>query len=143
MFKFVIKYLGFLKAIPLVPQIFDSLLRIGMLITHRSVLVYMDDIEAEVNAWPGTQVTLHKYGGVQFNQNGVELGHIHGNGLLDMLLNRRMKQTLMLEGRILDHHSFINSGWISFYIKTEDDKRYAIRLLGLAYRHKAKIATVK
>jgi hypothetical protein len=39
----------------------------------------------------------------------------------------------MKEGRIQHHHSFKNSGWVSFYIKTEDDKEYAISLLKLGY----------
>jgi hypothetical protein len=136
MFLFVLRYLGFLKSIPLVPLVFDSLLRVITMITHRSILVYVDDIEAEVSRWDGIRTTLHKYGGLQFNYQSTELGHIHGNGLLDMLLNKRTKVELLKEGRIQDHHSFINSGWISFYIKTEDDKRYAIQLLALAYRHK-------
>ena len=53
-----------------------------------------------------------------------------------MLLNRRLKAELMIEGRIKDHHSFKNSGWISFYIEIEADRDYAVKLLRFGYEMK-------
>jgi hypothetical protein len=50
-----------------------------------------------------------------------------------MLLSRSVKHSLMQEGRIEDHHSFINTGWISFYMHNTDDKEYAIKLLRIGY----------
>jgi hypothetical protein len=133
MFRFVIKHLGFLKAVPLLPHLFDAQLRLWTLFTNAAIANCLDDIEAEILAWENTSVVMHKYGGTQFNCNGKEMGHIHSNGLLDMLFNRKIKQELMLEGRIEDHHSFINSGWISFYIRKREDIEYAIELLRIAY----------
>ncbi len=97
----------------------------------------MDVIEAEVSTWENITIHLHKYGGLQFDYGGKEIGHIHSNGLLDMLLNRKLKAELMTDGRIQDHHSFRNSGWISFYMRTEEDKYYAIALLRLGYEMRA------
>jgi hypothetical protein len=134
-FTLVIKYLGFLKGVPLAGLVFDSCLKLWTFTTNRPLLDWMDNIEANVLTWPGTTSTLHKYGGMQFNANGVEIGHIHSNGLLDMLLNRQVKQQLLTEGHITDHHTFVNSGWISFYIRTEDDATYALSLLRLGYDH--------
>ncbi|MEO6520853.1 MAG: luciferase family protein [Mucilaginibacter sp.] len=76
---------------------------------------------------------MHRYGGVQFNYNGKEIGHVHSNGLLDVLFSRQIKYDLMNQGLINDHHVFNNSGWISFYIKKEEDVAYAIDLLRMAY----------
>lgn len=45
----------------------------------------MDDIEREVTKWQGVTLGSHKYGGLQFNHNYRELGHVHSNRLLDML----------------------------------------------------------
>ncbi|OOQ58922.1 hypothetical protein BC343_08600 [Mucilaginibacter pedocola] len=99
----------------------------------------MDNIEAEVEKWTGITTSIHKYGGLQFNLGRRELGHIHSNGLLDMLLSRKIKQQLMEEdGRVQHHHSFKNSGWISFYIKDEADMDFAISLLRMAYEHHKK-----
>lgn len=137
MFSFVIRYLGFLKSIPLVAMVFDSLLRLIIFATKPHILSYIDDIEAEVSNWQNIKTTIHKYGGLQFNYGNVELGHIHSNGLLDMLLNRQIKEQLMQDGHIQDHHVFENSGWISFFIRTEADKFYAVQLLELAYQRKS------
>lgn len=133
MFNFAVKYLGFLKSIPLLPHFFDSQLKFWQLITGSEKLDCLDDIEKEVLSWKGTFITMHKYGGVQFNCNGKEIGHIHSNGILDIRFNRKIKQQLMNEGKINDHHVFANSGWVSFQIKKKQDSEYAIKLLRMAY----------
>jgi len=133
MFVYVIRYLGFLKFVPLLPIFYDAWLRLWTLAYTPAVIQCIDDIEAEVLSWPGTHKTLHKYGGLQLNCNDRELGHIHSNGLLDMLLSRKIKEELLKEGRITDHHSFKNSGWISFYIRDRRDAEYAVHLLKMAW----------
>lgn len=134
MFNIAVKYLGFLKHIPGVGFLFDSWLKVWTLLTSPTLLDYMDEIEREISRWDGVSIGLHKYGGMQFDYNNREIGHIHSNGLLDMLLNRKLKQQLMREGKILDHHVFKHTGWISFYIKTQADRDYALRLLKLGYQ---------
>ena len=133
MFKLTIKYLGFLKFVPGLALIFDNWLKVYALITNPAMLDWIDAIEDEVLAWENTSAQTHKYGGFQFNCNGKEMGHIHSNGLLDMLLSRKIKSELMIEGRIQDHHSFKNTGWISFYMHNEADTEYALKLLKFAH----------
>ncbi|WP_233268782.1 luciferase domain-containing protein [Mucilaginibacter lacusdianchii] len=133
MFLFIIKYFGFLKFVPGLAILFDNGLKLYSLLTKPNILDCVDEIEATLLQWPHTSVTTHKYGGIQFNYEGKEIGHIHSNGLLDMLLSRKLKARWMQDGRIQDHHSFKNSGWISFYISTIEDKEYAIQLLQAGY----------
>jgi hypothetical protein len=133
MFTFVVKYLGFLKSVPLLAHVFDSQLKLWVLVSNPRLSGYLDNIEVEVSGWKGISVGVHKYGGIQFNYNGKEIGHIHSNGLLDVLFNRKIKCQLMNEGLINNHHIFSNSGWISFYIKTKEDGVYAKELLRMAY----------
>lgn len=118
---------------PGLPIVFDAWLKIYTLITKPVLLDWIDLIETRMFSLPGTTTHNHKYGGLQFDLHQTEIGHIHSNGLLDMLLNRKIKAHLMQKGRILDHHSFKNTGWISFYIRTEDDVQYALELLQLGY----------
>ncbi len=136
MFSFVVRYLGFLKIIPLLPQVFDSLLRLYVFFDRSYLLDWFDEIEEEVLTWEGTSVSLHKFGGLQFNYNGKEIGHIHSNGLLDALYSKEMKQRLLEKDRIKPHHVFEQSGWISFYIVNDQDKAYAKELLKIAYQYK-------
>ena len=133
MFRFIVKYLGFLKHIPYVALLFDCMLRLWLLLTKPEILDCLDEIEAEIKTWPRTTTSLHKYGGMQFNCNGKEIGHIHSNGILDICFSRKIKQQLMAEGRISDHHVFANSGWISFYIMQPEDGLYAAQILRMAY----------
>jgi hypothetical protein len=129
MFGFVIKYLGFLKSVPGLALLFDFWLKIYTLFINPDMLDWIDEIGAEVLKWEDTSLSTHKYGGLQFNYKGKELGHIHSNGLLDMLLSRKIKQQLLKDGRIQDHHSFKNTGWISFYMHNKCDADYAVHLL--------------
>jgi hypothetical protein len=133
MFNFIVRYFGFLKAIPLVALVFDCILKLWTLITNPTLSDLLDEIETEVLTWPGTKSTLHKYGGTQFDYQDMEIGHIHSNGLLDLLLNLKTKQQLLAEGRVTDHHTFTKSGWVSFTIKNKEDKANALALLRIAY----------
>jgi len=133
MFSFVVKHLGFLKRVPLLPHLYDSLIKIRVLVTKPTLAKHIDIVEEEVSKWKGASIGVHKYGGSQFNFNAKEIAHIHSNGLLDVLFNKEIKAQLLKEGRVSDHHVFNKSGWISFYIKTEDDKDYALELLKRAY----------
>jgi Family of unknown function (DUF5519) len=138
MFDFVVKYLGFLKHITLFAQFYDASLKLTTLLFNPKVLDCVDAIEAEVTSWPNMSVQLHKFGGVQFNFNNKEVGHIHGNGMLDLLLNRKAKSELLIEGRVRDHHTFKDSGWITFVIRTANDYEYALGLLKFAIENRKK-----
>lgn len=133
MFKIIVRYFGFFKHIPGVPYVYDALLKIRLFFFNRKLLNDLDDIEQTVSSWNDVYVTLHKYGGTQFNLNSYELGHLHGNGLLDVLLTRSHKKELMQKHSIEDHHVFKDSGWISLWIKTSSDKELAIEVLQQAY----------
>lgn len=133
MFQFVVNYLGFLKFVPGLPLVFDAWLKLYIFITHAELLNWMDEISGEVQQWPGVISHPHRYGGIQFDCKHKEIGHLHSNGLLDMPLNRRLKAMLIQEGQVEDHHMLEGTGWISFYIRTEKDKQYALRLLKLGY----------
>lgn len=137
MFDFIVRNFGFLKHVPLLPHIFDSLLKLRTFVYKRHLLDAFDSIEDEVLSWKGTTVSVHKYGGLQFNIHKKEIGHLHGNGLLDVVYSRKIKKVLIEEGRVSDHHLFKKSGWISFYIASTEDKTYAIKLLMLSYSIKA------
>jgi len=93
----------------------------------------IDDIEEEIEQWPGTHISMHKYGGIQFNVGDKEIGHIHGNGAVDMLLSLKIKNELLKEGKVNDHHTFKNSGWITYYLNDKDKSAYPIRLFKLSY----------
>lgn len=133
MFNFTVKYLGFLKAVPPLPFVFDGLLLMWSFLARPGLIDTLDEIESRVLHWDGASKTVHPYGGIQFNCNGKEVGHIHGNGLLDIRFSRKIKELLLADGKIQHHHVFKNSGWVSFYITGKADADYAIKLLHNSY----------
>ncbi|MFL5754542.1 MAG: luciferase family protein [Bacteroidia bacterium] len=133
MFDLAVKYFGFLKHVPLLPHAFDGLLKMSRLISNRAVLDHMDEIEKEALLWEGVSLSAHKFGGLQFNVFEKEIGHIHGNGLLDILFNREIKAQLISERKAKEHHVFKNSGWISLTVVDEVTRDRAVELLRLSY----------
>lgn len=140
---FIVRYFGFLKSVPLLPHVFESMMKIWTLIFHPALLDCFDGIAAEVLTWHDVSASIHKYGGMQFNYNGKEIGHIHGNGVLDVPLNLRMKSQLMTEGRISHHHVFRETGWVSFYITRAEDRGYALKLIRMCYEMRVRRTPVE
>ena len=134
MFRLIVKYLKFFKHVPFFALWLDAAMMITNMIFRPEVIRSIEKIEGEVSTWKDVTLTLHKFGGLQFNCGETELGHIHSNGILDVLLSRKMKHSLMNEGRVKDHHVFKKSGWTSFYIRSSRDVNKAVYLLALSYR---------
>lgn len=134
MFNLVVRYFGFLKRLPLLTWMFDSMLMIWSMLFNRQLAASIELLETTVSAWPSVNVSIHKYGGRQFNVNQKEIGHVHSNGVLDLIFDRTTKDAVLRSCAANDHHVFKNSGWISFYIRSEKDVDKALELLALSYR---------
>jgi Family of unknown function (DUF5519) len=132
MFRFVVRYLGFLKHVPIMAVTWDALMMIWNAAFNKELIVAIDRIEDEVSAWQGIDRSLHKFGGLQFNYQSREIGHIHSNGVLDILFSKTIKQELIREGLVSEHHVFVKSGWVSFYVKSVADVEKAVGLLARA-----------
>ena len=89
MFDLIIKYFSFLKHVPLLPHLFDGIVRLQTMIFHREVLNHIDEIGEKVLSWENTSIGIHKYGGTQFNVGKSEIGHVHSHGLLDIRSEER------------------------------------------------------
>lgn len=86
-------------------------------------------ILTEVQSWPGIATQPHTYGGVEFRLGKREIGHLHGNSLLDVPFPVRVKEELIAAGEAEVHHVLPESGWISFRIRTSEDVEHAVNLL--------------
>ena len=58
-----------------------------------------------------------------------ELGHIHGDRLIDIPFPKPVRDELVSSGQAEPHHILPNSGWISFFLHTEADIDHAIDLM--------------
>jgi hypothetical protein len=86
-------------------------------------------ILTEVQSWPGIATQPHRFGGVEFRLGKREIGHLHGNILLDVPFPVRVKEELIAAGEAEEHHVLPESGWISFRIRTGKDVEHAVDLL--------------
>jgi hypothetical protein len=95
--------------------------------------MHLDVIEQQVSSWNGVSTSTHRFGGVEFNLAGREIGHLHHNGMADISFNKAIRDQLVAEGKAEPHHILPGTGWITFYIHSDADKDPAIWLFRLAY----------
>ena len=130
MFYFVVRHLRWLAKVPGLPQFFDAFLVMSVSLFHRRRLAAMQRLEDLVLQVPGVRSKIHRLGGIEFvEENGRELGHLHGNGLLDVPVGRTAAASLIQSGKALPHHIFPESKWISFQMQSEADVQFALELL--------------
>ncbi|HLJ60757.1 MAG TPA: luciferase family protein [bacterium] len=90
-------------------------------------------IEATVSRWEGITTNPHRFGGIEYRLGDREIGHVHGDGLVDIPFPTRVWHELVAAGQAVPHHVLPNSGWVSFYIREAEDVEKAIVLLRRSY----------
>lgn len=84
-------------------------------------------------AWEGVTAVPHRFGGTEYQLGSREIGHIHGNYLVDIPFPTKVRQALVEAGEAEPHHLLPESGWISFYLRQPADVAHAIALLRRSY----------
>ena len=90
-------------------------------------------IKNTVSAWEGLAAHTHRFGGTEFRLGDREIGHIHGDGLVDVPFPTRVRNEIVSAGQAQPHHVLPDSGWVSFYIREPEDVDRAIALLRRSY----------
>jgi hypothetical protein len=132
MFKFVVKKLRWLARIPVLPQLFDAGLMVATMLFDRPRLRAMEMFENAIRRKYTIQTRPHRFGGVGFFIGPTEIGHLHGNGLLDLFVGKSIRAEEVRRGCALPHHVFPDSGWISFWLKSPADLAQALELFEIA-----------
>jgi hypothetical protein len=96
-------------------------------------------ITEAVSSWGGITLTPHRFGGTAFMLGKRELGHIHGDRLVDIPFPKPIRDQLISTGQAEPHHILPDSGWVSFFLRTEADIDHAIQLM----RTSCELATTK
>ncbi len=99
----------------------------------RGVQGAKEKIHAAVIQWEGVTAHPHRFGGTEYRLGKRELGHLHGDHLLDAPFPMKIRNELIAAGRVQPHHVLPESGWVSFYLREDDDIQKAIELLKLSY----------
>ena len=86
-----------------------------------------------VSSWEGVSISPHRYGGKEFRLDRRELGHIHGDRLVDIPFPKRVRDEIVAAKEAEPHHILPTSGWVSLYLRAPADVDRAIRLLERSY----------
>jgi hypothetical protein len=93
-----------------------------------------ETITKAVSEWEGVTVRAHRFGGVEYVIGKREIGHIHGEHLVDIPFPKKVRDEVVLAGRAQAHHILPESGWISLYLRQPQDVNQAIALLAESYQ---------
>jgi len=86
-----------------------------------------------VGSWNGVTTAPHRFGGTQFRLGRREIGHIHGDRLVDVSFPKTKRDELVRNGDAEPHHILPNSGWVSLFLRAESDVERAIQLLRASF----------
>jgi hypothetical protein len=86
-------------------------------------------IRQTVLAWPGVSEHPHRFGGTEFRLGKRELGHIHGERLVDIPFTKPVHDEVIAAGLAQKHHFLPESGWVSVWLRGQEDVERAVLLL--------------
>ncbi len=84
-------------------------------------------------SWEGVSTSPHRFGGVEYLLGTRELGHIHGDYLVDIPFPKKVRDEIVSAKLAEPHHILPETGWISFYLREDGDIQKAIELLHRSY----------
>lgn len=90
-------------------------------------------ISQELLKWKGVTSRLHQFGGTEFQVNGREMGHIHGNSLVDFPFPLQIRKDLVASSKVSLHHVLPESGWATYWIKNDTNFEEIIELFKIQY----------
>ena len=92
-----------------------------------------DVLERELLTWEGVESRPHRFGGREYRFGRREIGHVHGDELIDIPLPRRIRDEVVARARAEPHHVLPESGWVSVCLRNPEDVKRGIELLRLSY----------
>ncbi|MGI0028684.1 MAG: luciferase family protein [Nitrososphaera sp.] len=90
-------------------------------------------VRRELQNLPGVTLHDHRFGGIEFRVNGREMGHMHGDRIVDLPFPKDIRNKLIAQGKASPHHFLPQSGWISYYIDEPGKVAGAVELFRMQY----------
>ena len=92
-----------------------------------------EEIYEAVTQWEKIAHAPHRFGGTEFRVGHREVGHVHGDRLVDIPFPWAVRNELVASGAAEPHHVLPESGWVSVYLQNPGDVARAIELLRRSY----------
>lgn len=92
-----------------------------------------ESLESWILQHPNVTKAPHRFGGTEYQVQGLEFMHSHGPSYLDIRLSKE-DQGRVLREKKAEHHRFApQAGWVTLRIRSEEDVENAKELIQLAY----------
>jgi len=92
-----------------------------------------EEIHVKVTRWEGIEHAPHRFGGTEYRVGHREIGHVHGDSLVDIPFPMPVRNELIEYGMAEPHHVLPKSGWVSIFVRNPIDVERAVRLLRRSY----------
>jgi len=90
-------------------------------------------IDAVVGGWPGVTSEPHRVGGREWRLGTRAIGHVHGDGLVDIRFPKHLRDELVAARQVEVHDVQPDSGWITLKVRNDEDLKWAVVLLRHSY----------
>jgi hypothetical protein len=114
--------------VPALIQISDERREVGV-----GVAGAAEKIAAAMGGLGGVAARAHRFGGTEYRLGRREIGHVHGEQLVDIPFTKKIREELVAAGKAERHHILPESGWVSVYLRQTSDVDRAIELLRLSF----------
>jgi hypothetical protein len=99
-------------------------------------------IHESLRSWilelPGVSEAPHRFGGTEYQVDGVEFMHSHGKSWLDIRLSKEDQASVLKTGEALPHRFAPQAGWVSFRIEKPEDVTRSRKIIERAYENAMK-----
>src|SRR5260370_20100136 len=85
-----------------------------------------EKIDTALQGWSGISSQPHRFGGREYCLGRREIGHVHGDTLVDIPFPKPIRNELVTGGRAEPHHILPESGWVRLYLKQTSYRDRAI-----------------
>lgn len=92
-----------------------------------------EQIHKAVTAWEEIEHAPHRFGGTEYRVGHREIGHVHGDSLVDIPFPLPVRDELVKSGAAEPHHILPKSGWVSIFLRNPADVERATQLLRRSY----------
>ena len=98
----------------------------------------VNDAKEKINRammnFDGIKSGIHRFGGTEYKLGKREIGHVHGNYMVDIPFPMKISKEIIENGEADVHHILPDSGWVTVYLNNEKDVERALTLLNRSYR---------
>ncbi len=94
-----------------------------------------EDLKSWILQLAGVTQATHRFGGTEFQVEGLEFMHHYGPSFLDIRLSKNDQTTALKNGTALPHRFAPQAGWVSFRIEKAEDLGPAKGLIQLAFEN--------